>query len=287
MNQSIVARLRLNFFLCVLVLFTVDAVTTHADDSIVLPVSMTDNRPMIEATINGEGPFHFIVDTGTSDDAVFSERLVKKLALKPTGESESVDGVTLKAVKVPQYTVALKCAGFVANEVKALAIPFDETDGIVGFSLFQKYLLQLDLAEGRIVLSKGSLAAVNQQTVLNYTDPDGIPMIMARLGRDEVRFALDSGQDSGILLPSAVAARLDFKQAPRVVGKVASSQTEFEIKAGDISEDLRIGRHTLLQPKVEFADMIREGNLGATIFKQFVVTFDQKNKRVEFVARKL
>jgi len=128
MNQSIVARLRLNFFLCVLVLFTVDAATTHADDSIVLPVSMTDNRPMIEATINGQGPFHFIVDTGTSDDAVFSERLVKKLALKPTGESESVDGVTLKAVKVPQYTVALKCAGFVANEVKALAIPFDETD---------------------------------------------------------------------------------------------------------------------------------------------------------------
>jgi len=175
----------------------------------------------------------------------------------------------------------------VANEVKALAIPFDETDGIVGFSLFQKYLFQLDLAAGRIVLSQGSLPTVNQQTVLNYTDPDGIPMIMARLGRDEVRFALDSGQDSGILLPSAVAARLEFKQPPKVVGKVASSQTEFEIKAGDISENLRIGSHTLSHPKVEFADMIREGNLGATIFKQFVVTFDQKNKRVEFVARKL
>lgn len=140
MNQSTVARLRVNFFLCVLALFTVDSATVRAADSIVLPVSMTDNRPMIEATINGEGPFHFIVDTGTSDEAVFSERLVKKLALKPTGESESVDGVTLKAIKVPQYTVALKCAGFAANEVKALAIPFDETDGIVGFSLFQKYL---------------------------------------------------------------------------------------------------------------------------------------------------
>jgi len=89
------------------------------------------------------------------------------------------------------------------------------------------------------------------------------------------------------LLPSAVAARLEFKQPPKVVGKVASSQTEFEIKAGDISENLRIGSHTLSHPKVEFADMIREGNLGATIFKQFVVTFDQKNKRVEFVARKL
>jgi Aspartyl protease len=286
MNQSTVARLRVNFFLCVLALFTVDSATARAADSIVLPVSMTDNRPMIEATINGEGPFHFIVDTGTSDEAVFSERLVKKLALKPTGESESVDGVTLKAVKVPQYTVALKCAGFAASEVKALAIPFDETDGIVGFSLFQKYLFQLDLAAGRIVLSQGSLPTVNQQTVLSYTDPDGIPMIMARLGGDEERFALDSGQDSGILLPSAVAARLEFKQPPKVVGRVASSQTEFEIKAGDISENLRIGSHTVSQPKVEFADMIREGNLGATIFKQFVVTFDQKNKRVEFAAHK-
>ena len=123
MNHSIVARLRVSFLLCMLVLFAVVSASVRADDSIVLPVSMTDNRPMIEATINGEGPFHFIVDTGPSDEAVFSERLVKKLALKPTGESESVDGVTLKAVTVPQYTVALKCAGFAANEVKALAIP--------------------------------------------------------------------------------------------------------------------------------------------------------------------
>ena len=85
MNHSIVARLRVNFFLCVLVLFAVDSATVRADDSIVLPVSMTDNRPMIEATINGEGPFHFIVDTGTSDEAVFSERPSQKASVEANG----------------------------------------------------------------------------------------------------------------------------------------------------------------------------------------------------------
>ena len=85
MNQSIVARLRLNFFLCVLVLFTVDVATTHADNSIVLPVSMTDNRPMIEATINGEGPFHFIVDTGTSDEAVFFGTASQEASVESNG----------------------------------------------------------------------------------------------------------------------------------------------------------------------------------------------------------
>src|SRR4029077_6556318 len=190
--------------------------------------------------------------------------------------------VTKKAVKVPQYEISLKCGRFSAHHVKASAIPMERADGIVGFSLFREYLYQLDLSEGKIVLSKGSLPAADQQTVLNFTDNDGVPQIKARLGGDDIAFDIDSGQDGGILIPSAVAARVAFKGKPRVVGKGVSSQAEFEIKQGETTVDLTLGRFSFPQPRVEFADIFDGGNLGLLVLKQFVLTFDQKNKRVRF-----
>jgi hypothetical protein len=153
--------------------------------------------------------------------------------------------------------------------------------------LFQKYLFQLDLAAGRIVLSQGSSSyrqsanGVELHRSRRNSHDHGAP----RTRRSAIRPRFGAGQRH--FASVGRGGKIGIQAASKVVGKVASSQTEFEIKAGDISENLRIGSHTLSHPKVEFADMIREGNLGATIFKQFVVTFDQKNKRVEFVARKL
>jgi hypothetical protein len=40
---------------------------------------------MIEATINGEGPFHFIVDTGTSDEAVFFGTASQEASVESNG----------------------------------------------------------------------------------------------------------------------------------------------------------------------------------------------------------
>ena len=102
-----------------------------------------------------------------------------------------------------------------------------------------------------------------------------------------MRFALDSAQNSGILLPSAVAARLDFSRLQGSSAKLLLRKLNSRLRRATSRRTFGSVSHTLLQPKVEFADMIREGNFGATIFKQSVVTFDRKNKRVEFVARKL
>jgi hypothetical protein len=260
----------------------VPGISALAKAPIVLNITLPGQLPMIQVMINNKGPFQFIVDTGTGDPAVLSQSLVKTLGLSPVGETDSVDGVTKKAVKVPQYEVSLKSGDFSARHVKASALPMGREDGIVGFSLFREYLYQLDLSGGKIVLLKGSLPPANQQTIFDFTDNDGIPQIKARLGPDDIAFDIDSGQGGGILIPAVVASRITFKDKPRVIGKGASSQTEFEIKRGETTADFTLGRFIFPQPPVAFADIFDGGNLGISVLKLFVLTFDQEHKRVKF-----
>src|SRR5438477_7691769 len=55
-------------------------------DSFTLPFRLVDNRVFIEARVNGQGPFHFILDTGASGTIMRGTAL--RLGLKVFNESQ-------------------------------------------------------------------------------------------------------------------------------------------------------------------------------------------------------
>src|SRR5712672_1035843 len=63
--------------------------------SFTIPFRLVDNRVFIEAKVNGQGPFHFILDTGAS--GTMMRPAAARLGLKITNESEQ-SGVGEKRV---------------------------------------------------------------------------------------------------------------------------------------------------------------------------------------------
>ena len=46
-------------------------------DSVTLPMNVSDNRAFIEVRLNGQGPFHFIIDSGGS--SILNSSIAKRL----------------------------------------------------------------------------------------------------------------------------------------------------------------------------------------------------------------
>ncbi len=77
--------------------------TTNPDDETANLIAQNDaNRLTIEVTINGKGPYHFIVDTG-AERSVIADTVAEALAL-PYSESVTIDAMAGRVI-VPTVTV--------------------------------------------------------------------------------------------------------------------------------------------------------------------------------------
>jgi len=54
-------------------------------------MEVTRGRPYVMVTINGKGPFRFIVDTGTGGDAIITSELAQQLDLPLAGQARLND----------------------------------------------------------------------------------------------------------------------------------------------------------------------------------------------------
>ena len=60
-----------------------------------IPIRVIDGRVYVQASVNGQGPFTFAVDTGASGFGRADMKLVSKLHLKFSGERNSSDGASM------------------------------------------------------------------------------------------------------------------------------------------------------------------------------------------------
>jgi hypothetical protein len=94
---------------------------------------------------------------------------------------------------------------------------------------------------------------------------------------------LDSGNIRAIDLPASLVTRLPLASYPILVGKGGSVSGEFELKQVRLQDTLTIGGYQFPQPTITFTDVYDEINIGSSLLREFVITFDQKNHRVRFV----
>ena len=57
----------------------------RAQTALLAPLDLTHNKPFVMVTINGKGPFRFILDTGTGAEAVITSALATQLDLPVVG----------------------------------------------------------------------------------------------------------------------------------------------------------------------------------------------------------
>lgn len=246
-------------------------------------------KPYVMVTVNGRGPFRFVVDTGTGTDAIVSPELAKELELPNIGQATMSDPTGQGARKAPVVFIqSLQLAGVEFANIRAVSHPFfaeaGTCEGLLGFTLFRDYLLTLDFPNRLVTLGTGTLSPDGGKTVLPIRMPDGIPIASLKVdGMAPVEAQLDSG-GGGLVLPEKLAAHLKYEVAPVVFAKGRSVSTRFELKAAKLATDVKIGRYTFTHPVVEIHPAFPLVNFGSPPMQMFAITFDQKNLFVRFAS---
>ena len=196
--------------------------------SLTIPAQIVGNQFIIETRWDKHGPWHFLVDTGSSVTLVsadFANRYASdKAALAaPSVHVKSADGTATVLPAVTIRRIELDDARF--ENVQALISDFSEIsahlgikiDGVLGFPLFRETVFTLDYPQSRLVLTPtGPIPdpAFTQGTTIKFTNSQRTPFIPVRLGAENFVALIDSGNDGPLLL-NLIGLHPTFTYGPR------------------------------------------------------------------------
>lgn len=164
-------------------------------------------RPTASVTLNGLGPFSFLVDTG-STATVMSESVALALGAARAG-TLTIAGATGTAIKPYTIVGALETGAVTRNDLRVAILPnagIKRGDGILGADVFAGKRLVFSIRDKivRVETSKRSAQGA----------PDGnlrlrqgsLAEVDGRIGRISARLILDTGADYCIANPALGAA---------------------------------------------------------------------------------
>jgi predicted aspartyl protease len=247
------------------------------------PIELIHDKPYVSVLVNGRGPYRFLIDTGTGTEALITPELAEELHLPAVGHARLSDPSRVGEQRSEIMRIeTLKVAGAEFSEVDAVVHELNgepSCEGVLGFTLFEDYLLTLDFPGRRMTLTDGEIDAKAGGSLLPFEMPDGVPIVTIRIGGQDFEGQIDSG-GTGLSLPEKASRDLRFEAAPIEFAQGESVSTRFQIKAARLASDVKLGRYTFKQAFVEINAAFPMVNIGSTPLQRFVVTFDQGNQFV-------
>ena len=256
----------------------------------VTPMQIRGLMPVVEAKLNGQGPFAFMIDTGAGMQADIDTSVAERLNLQPNGraingdpsgendrevETTTIDSITLGGAEFRNVTAVVRR--------QRITKDYPDIDGILGFALFEDYLLTLDYRAMQVRLGPGTLPPANGADILNFEIENRIPVIEVAIGKIRVRAHLDSGNFvAGFILPEEIVEQLQLLSEPVSMGLARSVSNRIELKQARLRDMIRIGRFEFPQPTISFP-ALSDSNVGFKVLRDFALTFDQRNKRIKLV----
>jgi hypothetical protein len=255
----------------------------------VAPMQFRGLMPVIEAQLNGQGPFFFAIDTGGGMQADIDPSIATQLNLQPIGKMRIGDPSRQNDREIEVTRIAsLTFGGAEFRNVTALirqqriTKDYPPVDGILGFALFTEYLLTLDYPAMQVRLARGALPAANGADVLNLEIENRVPVIEVAVGKLRMKAHVDSGNFvAGFILPEEIVEQLTLLTQPVTVGHARSVTNQIEIKQAQLKDTIHIGSFQYPEATITFP-ALSETNVGFKILREFAITFDQKNKRMKF-----
>jgi predicted aspartyl protease len=183
-------------------------------------------RVVVPATVNGKGPFRFIVDTGATHSTITPD-LARALGLKPaeiptvvldgiTGTTQ-VSAVTLDRLQTGDLIIDRLLVPVVWGPIMAGA------DGIFGAAGLTEKSLSVDFQRNRVEISGGVQAAVRAQALRIHATriTHGLMVLAIQIGGVHALAVIDTGSER-TLGNLALRDALNQRRRPGTVAKVTS-----------------------------------------------------------------
>lgn len=259
-----------------------------AANGVTLPTRRCANYFLIQARLNGKGPFNLLLDTGASQTVVSTRvaeilkddaRAVDMYAEGAQGKRQDVRSI----VRIHQLQVGdveLRGLEAIALDLSRIQASLGSgVDGILGYPAFREVLLVVDYPASVVRVAKGSLPAADGRSIVSLSSSDR-PTVDVRIGsaRRSRSFLIDTGKAGGFSCSNFDS--LEFANPPATIAMGVAVGGAYELRSGRLDADVVLGDVVFKRPVVEKSDS--SDLIGAEALKTFVVTFDQRNRRVRF-----
>ena len=130
-------------------------------------MSRVDGQVVVPVSVDGQGPFLFRIDTGSSVSLALDAALANQLGLVRAGEAST--GFAIESLELGGATFRDVAATVRDSASAAVAVPAGSpvplVQGVLGFPFFHDVLLTIDYAAGTVELQQGSLSAETEGVV--------------------------------------------------------------------------------------------------------------------------
>lgn len=260
-----------------------------------LPFTTRDGHVTLPATVNGGGPWRFLLDTGY-ELVMLNPQHAQQLGLRRVG------GVTIVGIsgeeRADRFAGAVFTLGAAQFSPRSVAsLPSDARrrgrDGVLGSAFFRRFVVELDWRAGRVRLHEpATFQYAGRGEIVPLTFHGEVPVVAAQLtlpGHPAVpaRLKVDTGCDGGVCLGS----RFVEKHAWAGAAQNGSDTTRAGVGGGSPTRQVKLGKVALggvstsgvsahlfhgLAPGDEHSD----GHAGAELLKEFKVIFDYTRQRM-------
>ena len=265
-----------------------------------LTFKMVKNLMIIPLTINGKGPYNFILDTGVGLFIVSDTSLIDDLNIKNRRSIKIMgfgSGVDLSAYVTPSIEVRIGNA--VAKDLPAALLKKDVFElsnfvgmpihGLIGYDFFDSFTVRINYISNTITYYKPEASYIPRKgQKIPITIEERKPYITSNvtlINGDKIfaKLILDTGAGHPISLETqdGIPFPLPDAHIPANLGVGLTGQIRGFI--GRISS-VKLGKYELTDVITAFPNyddvaakvtsLSRNGNIGNTILRRFIVVFD-------------
>jgi len=276
--------------------------------SITIKFKSASNLIIIPVTINQSDTLNFILDTGVSTPIITELPFINKLSLnymKPFKIKGLEEGEELTAYRSGNNTMQI--TGLTARNQEVQMI-IDESfqishmlgipvHGIIGFNLFEDYIVQIDYPNEKLTLYKPEYYKYRDRKkdiVMPLYFDGNKPFVQTTIVTDDltevkVKLLVNTGSSDALWLSTSSDERINLpqKNIETFLGKGLSGDlfgTKGRIDAIWMGP-IFLQKPIVAFPKSDLIDQIlsrndRNGTIGAEILRRFFVIVDYRNSRL-------
>ncbi len=256
-----------------------------------VPIQIINNHVYVQAKVNGQGPFMFILDTGGA--FIISPDLAAKLKAGSAG-SLQIGGVgaTTEAAGFTHIDT-LQVGSATVKDQFSLVLPIDKgfgvaegmhIDGMIGYEFVARFLTTINYGNQTMTLANlpAQPARIAGATPVPFFFDGTIPNVAITIDGIKAIGVVDTGSRGSLTFTSPFAAahpELKPSTADGVLGfgiggpAFAKLGRVASLSVGPFSFSNAIVAYTT-QTQGAFGDPLGGQNLGGDIWKRFAVTFD-------------
>ena len=264
-----------------------------------VPFELINNHIYIDATLNGQGPFHLLCDTGGAN--IITPEVAAKLglelagALQGRGVGEKSEDISLTKIGTLQIGDAtLSDQLFAVFPLASLAkVEGTPCDGLVGYEVFKRFVVRVDYEHSKLTLTLPSAFAYDGDGVaVPFVFNGHIPQVDGAIDGIPGKMDIDTGSRASLdlLAPFVATHDLEAHYAPKfeattgygVGGPARSLVTRAGVlELGGVAVKNVVTELTT-QTQGAFTDPYVAGNVGGGVLKRFNIVFDYDRQQIIF-----